>query len=132
MVTPVWPLHGMVTTNFGASDYPYQSRHTGIDISTGQRSGKSQVAAFQSGTVTTVIRSSVSYGNHVVIDHGNGLTSWYAHLSTIQVFMGQQVRAGDAIGTEGSTGASTGPHLHFEIRNNNVPANPRRYITGSP
>jgi len=131
-MNPVWPLHGQVTTEFGASDYPYQTHHTGIDISSGSRSGVNQIVAFQSGTVTSVIHSSVSFGNHVIIDHGNGLTSLYGHLSSIKVFAGQQVRAGDTLGTEGSTGASTGPHVHFEIRVNNKPVNPRNYIVGRP
>lgn len=132
LATPLWPLHGGVTTNFGASDYPYQSTHTGIDISSAHRSGSMPIVAFQSGTVIGIIRSSSGLGNHVIIDHGNGMTSVYAHLYSIQAFQGQQVRAGDAIGTEGSTGASTGTHLHFEIRINDKPVNPRRYIQGAP
>lgn len=130
--TTVWPLGGIVTTEFGASDYPYQGRHTGIDISSARPSGVLPVRAFRGGTITAVIRSSVSLGNHVTIDHGNGLTSTYAHLYTISVSQGQIVAAGDPVGTEGSTGASTGTHLHFEIRQGGVAQNPRNYINGNP
>lgn len=129
---PMWPLHGKVTTEFGASDYPYQSSHTGIDISDGMPAGHSNVVAFKAGTVISVVHASTSYGNHVVIDHGSGLTSLYGHLYAIRVTVGQQVHAGDVIGIEGDSGASTGTHVHFEIRQNNVPQNPRRYIPGNP
>ena len=101
----IWPLHGRVTTEFGAPDYPYQSRHTGIDITSAHPAGAMQVLAFKAGTVAAVVHSGASYGNHVIIDHGGGLTSLYGHLYSISVSIGQQVRAGDPIGTEGSTGA---------------------------
>ncbi len=69
------------------------------------------------------------YGNFVVIDHGNGYTTLYEHLETIGVRCGDNVFQGDVIGTAGSTGNSTGPHLHFEIRYNNAPpVNPWHYL----
>lgn len=128
----IWPIHGKVTTEFGAPDYPFQSSHTGIDISSARPAGQTPVAAFHSGVVISVVYSGASYGNHVIIDHGGGLTSLYGHLYLISVHEGQRVNAGDTIGTEGSTGASTGPHVHFEIRQNNIPENPRRYVAGNP
>jgi murein DD-endopeptidase MepM/ murein hydrolase activator NlpD len=127
-----WPIHGRVTTEFGAPDYPYQSHHTGIDITSARPAGTTPVAAFRAGTVTAVIHSYSSYGNHIIVDHGSGLTSLYGHLYSTSVSVGQQVKAGETIGTEGSTGASTGPHVHFEIRQNDVPQNPRRYLPSSP
>lgn len=130
--TSVWPIHGRVTTEFGAPDYPYQSHHTGIDITSARPAGVIQVAAFRDGTVMQVVHSGSGLGNHVVIDHGGGITSVYGHLYSISTFIGQQVHTGDYIGTEGSTGASTGPHVHFEIRVNGVPQNPRHFLSGNP
>lgn len=127
-----WPIHGMVTTEFGDSDFPYQSSHTGIDISSGRPSGTTAVAAFKTGIITSVVHSGISYGNHVIIDHGNGLTSLYGHLYSISVNEGDKVTAGQIIGTEGSTGAATGPHVHFEIRQDNIPQNPRNFVQGNP
>lgn len=131
-VIPSWPLHGAVTTEFGASDWPYQRVHTGIDISDGTRPGTTPVHPFRPGTVVQVVHSNVSLGNHVVVDHGNGVTSVYAHLSSTAVVVGQQVDQGTMLGYEGTTGASTGTHLHFEIRVNGQAANPRTFITGQP
>ncbi|HSH18208.1 MAG TPA: M23 family metallopeptidase [Candidatus Saccharimonadales bacterium] len=128
----LWPLKGMVTTEFGAPHRPWQTTHTGIDISTGQPIGVARVAAFRSGTVVSTVWSGRSYGNHVTIDHGNGVTSVYGHLASISVRQGQSVAAGEALGTEGSTGASTGTHLHFEIQVNGRPVNPQRFIGGRP
>lgn len=127
-----WPMHGRITTEFGAPDYPYQSHHTGIDITSARPAGYTSVAAFRAGTVAAVVHQSTSYGNHVIIDHGNGLTSLYGHLYSTRVSVGQHVEAGAALGTEGSTGASTGPHVHFEIRQNNQPVNPRTFLPGNP
>jgi murein DD-endopeptidase MepM/ murein hydrolase activator NlpD len=64
-----------------------------------------------------------AYGNHVLVDHGNGLWTLYAHLNSVAVSAGQSVAAGDSVGTVGSTGNSTGPHLHFEVRTNGTQFN---------
>jgi murein DD-endopeptidase MepM/ murein hydrolase activator NlpD len=71
-------------------------------------------------------------GNHVIVDHGNGVTSVYAHLHSISVQVGQDVTLDTTLGLEGSTGASTGTHLHFEIRVNGQAANPQQFISGQP
>lgn len=131
-MTSVWPMHGIVTTQFGASDAPFQSSHTGIDISSAKPAGVTPVTAFRAGVVNQVIHSNAGYGNHVIVDHGNGLASLYGHLANIDVSVGQHVEPGDTIGHEGSTGASTGPHLHFEIDLNGKPVNPHNYLTGNP
>lgn len=128
----MWPMHGMVTTEFGVYHEPFQQWHTGIDISSGKPSGTTQVAAFRPGTVVQVVHSNLSYGNHVVIDHGNGLTSLYGHLYSTEVTVGQIVQTGQIIGYEGDTGDSTGPHLHFELDQNNKPVNPHNYLPGMP
>jgi len=72
------------------------------------------------------------YGNYVVIDNGNNVTSLYAHLSKIVVTKGQNVQPGDVIGLEGQTGWATGPHVHFETRVFGIPVNPRTFVGGNP
>ena len=86
---PQWPIHGDITTYFGVSHSPYQDTHTGIDISDGNASGITPVKPFRPGTVVEVIWSSRGLGNHVIIDHGGGVTSVYAHLASIAVQQGQ-------------------------------------------
>jgi len=127
-----WPLHGAITTFFGVPHRPYQPIHTGIDISSGQRSGVTPIKPFRAGTVIDVVHSRSGLGNHVVVDHGNGLTSVYAHLHSISAQVGQQVDTASVLGHEGSTGVSTGTHLHLEIRQNGQPQNPQHYIEGRP
>jgi murein DD-endopeptidase MepM/ murein hydrolase activator NlpD len=70
------------------------------------------------------------YGNMVILDHGYGLTTWYAHLANIFVDSGQLIKKGQLIGTVGSTGRATGPHLHYEIRQADRPLNPLMFILG--
>ena len=88
------------------------------------------IRAFGAGTVIEAGPRG-GYGNLVVIDHGNGITSRYAHQSSLDVEVGQVVTAGDVIGRVGSTGASTGPHLHFEIRRDGVSRDPAPYLSSS-
>ena len=120
----VLPVNGMITSRYGESSSRRSSRHTGLDIacSTGTK-----IKAVAPGKVTFAA-SSGSYGNLVKIDHGNGVETWYGHCNTISTKVGANVNAGDIIATVGSTGNSTGPHLHFEIRINNATVNPQQYI----
>jgi murein DD-endopeptidase MepM/ murein hydrolase activator NlpD len=127
-----WPMHGRITTHFGVPHWPWQATHTGIDISDGQRSGVTGIKPIKPGKVVGVVRSGYGLGNHVTIDHGNGLSSVYAHLSSITVQMGQLVDKNSVIGYEGSTGASTGTHLHLEVLVNGVPVDPRQFVLGHP
>ena len=123
-----WPVPGFKTITsefgwrFGGSDY-----HTGFDISGGGVNGKSIVAA-NSGTVAFVKYGTTGYGRYLIIDHGGGYTTLYAHCSEILVEVGDYVSRGEAIAKVGSTGWSTGPHLHFEVRVNGVAKNPRNYF----
>lgn len=125
-----WPIHGKITTRFGVPHWPYQPTHTGLDISSQRRSGVTAVHPFKPGRVIERVYSKYGLGNHVVVDHGGGLTSVYAHLASITVRVGHNVNRATIIGYEGSTGLSTGTHLHFEIRLKGRPVDPWPYITG--
>jgi murein DD-endopeptidase MepM/ murein hydrolase activator NlpD len=72
------------------------------------------------------------YGRVVIVDHGFGLTTWYAHLSSYAVIAGTRVKRGEVIGYAGISGRSTGPHVHYEVRVNNAPVNPRHYMKSTP
>ena len=98
--------------------------HKGVDIGKGCGAPIKAVAA---GTVTNAAYTG-SYGNLVKIDHGNGVETWYGHTSKMYVKVGQNIQAGDIIAAVGSTGNSTGPHLHFEIRINGEHVNPQKYL----
>lgn len=121
----IWPIQGRITLEFGESDLPYQPLHTGIDIA-----GKSgdPVVAFMKGKVIYADEIAWGYGKHVVIDDGDNITSLYGHLSKIYVSKGEDVSQGQVIGLRGSTGWSTGPHLHFETKVFGIPVNPRIFL----
>lgn len=118
------PVSGTITSRYGASSRIRKSNHTGLDISA--KTG-TPIKAIADGTVTCS-KYSGSYGNLVKIDHGNGVETWYAHTSKMYVKNGQKVKAGDTIAAVGSTGNSTGPHLHLEIRVNGKHVNPQKYL----
>ncbi len=98
--------------------------HTGIDIGVGYGT---PIHAADSGTVIYATWMS-GYGNVIIIDHGNGISTLYAHQSSLAVGMGARVARGQVIGYVGSTGFSTGPHLHFEVRLNGTPVDPLAYL----
>ncbi|HYH75456.1 MAG TPA: M23 family metallopeptidase [Candidatus Saccharimonadales bacterium] len=129
---PLWPMHGAITTYFGVPHRPYQVTHSGIDISDGARPGVTPIKPFRPGRVIDVVWTNKGLGNHVVVDHGSGITSVYAHLHTIAAHIGQEVSLDTVLGTEGTTGVSTGVHLHFEIRVNGQATDPRQFIDGNP
>jgi hypothetical protein len=118
----IWPIHGSVGQEFGHNGHP------GIDIDAPYGT---PIHAAGNGIVVSAGWDG-GYGNFVLIDHGNGLVTGYGHQSRIAVTRGQTVTQGEVIGYEGSTGYSTGPHVHFEVRINNVPHNPRLYVPGNP
>ena len=123
----VWPVHGQVNSEFGRRQSPWSGlseQHTGLDIGTPART---PIAAPAPGVVVTASAGG-DYGRHVVLDHGNGVRSLYGHLSEIDVAPGQQVEKGEVIGRVGSTGRSTGPHLHYEIRVQGRPVDPRGFL----
>lgn len=127
-----WAHLGKINNEFGFRRNPFGGRayefHPGMDID-GERG--EQVAASANGTV---IKAGFTggYGNMVEIDHGNGLTTRYGHMSKLDVEVGDTVTRGQQIGEIGSTGRSTGPHLHFELRFNDKPINPRHFLKPEP
>jgi murein DD-endopeptidase MepM/ murein hydrolase activator NlpD len=122
----IWPISGPVTSEFGPRS---RDNHPGIDIA-GPYGGA--IAASKSGTVIYAQFNDGGYGNLVVIDHGGGFATAYGHQSRLNVSVGESVSQGQVIGYEGSTGASTGPHVHFEVRVNGTVQNPRNYLAGDP
>jgi murein DD-endopeptidase MepM/ murein hydrolase activator NlpD len=127
----VWPVHGIVTSSFGARQDPFNGEgafHTGIDIATNTGDA---VRAPADGTVLKA-GMGTGYGREVIVDHGHGIETLYAHLSGFAVVAGQDVRRGDILGYVGSSGHSTGPHLHYEVRIRDTPVNPAKYLHGMP
>jgi murein DD-endopeptidase MepM/ murein hydrolase activator NlpD len=131
-VPSIWPVQGSLDSSFGVRRNPFggssYESHEGQDI---EALTGTPVIAAASGTVT-IAGVQNGYGNVVYIDHGNGLSTRYGHLSHIDVSVGQTIRQGELLGLVGSTGRSTGPHLHYEVRINNSPVNPRMYLPGAP
>lgn len=118
------PVNGSISSKFGSRSGSRSSVHTGLDISTPLGTGIRPIAA---GTVSYAGYRG-SYGNLIIIDHGNGVQSYYAHCNALYVSAGQAVASNSTIGEVGSTGNSTGPHLHLEIRINGTPVNPQNYL----
>ncbi|MDQ6651962.1 MAG: M23 family metallopeptidase [Acidobacteriota bacterium] len=128
----VWPVVGKLESGFGGRRNPFGGSsyefHSGQDI---EAAWGDPVVAGASGLVTFVGWQN-GYGQLVVVDHGGGLTTRYGHLSHIDVAQGQTVARSQFIGRVGSTGRSTGPHLHYEVRINDEPVNPLQYLLTNP
>ena len=123
-ISLIRPISGTITSRFGSSSSVRSSRHTGLDISA---SKGTPIAAAASGTVTFSGYKG-SYGKMLVISHGNGVQTYYAHCSALYANVGQSVSQGQTVAAVGSTGNSTGPHLHLEVRVNGVAYNPQNYV----
>jgi len=130
MTPSIWPVVGKLESGVGGRRNPFGGRgyeyHEGQDIDAAYgtpvqvaATGRVIIAGWQRG-----------YGNVVYVDHGSGLSTRYGHLSEIDVTVGQSVTRGQTIGLVGSTGRSTGPHLHYEVRINNQPVDPKQYLPG--
>jgi murein DD-endopeptidase MepM/ murein hydrolase activator NlpD len=127
----VWPVVGHITDSFGARLDPFSGEgafHTGIDVASDYGA---PVHATADGVVT-IAENHTGYGRLVVIDHGFGITTWYAHLSAYSAIPGTRVKRGEVIGYTGISGRATGPHVHYEVRLNNAPVNPWRYMRSLP
>lgn len=123
----IWPIDGRLMGAFGHRSDPFSGEgafHAGVDITapTG-----TPIKAAADGVVTHAEWSN-GYGKLVVISHGNGIESWYAHLSKFDVMAGQEIRQGEILGRVGSTGRVTAPHLHYEVRVGGAPVNPYRFL----
>ena len=126
----LWPVEGRLMSSFGDRTDPFSGEeaiHTGVDLS---------------APLGTIVRAAADgiivhaewmggYGRLVVIDHGNGLQTYYGHLSRFEVITGQETRRGDIIGRSGASGRVTSPHLHYEVRMGGVPVNPYKYLAKS-
>lgn len=123
-VTTTWPVQGVITLEFGETSL-YQVFHTGLDIAS--KKGDN-IIPLMPGKVIYAGEIFWGYGKHVIIDHGDNITTLYGHLDKIFVVKGQEVKAGEVIGQEGRTGWATGPHLHFEVRVFGIPVNPRKFL----
>jgi murein DD-endopeptidase MepM/ murein hydrolase activator NlpD len=126
----MWPVEGRVTSSFGEREDPFNGEgafHAGIDISAPDGT---PVRVTGDGLVTGM-EMGAGYGRQIVVDHGHGIRTVYGHLLSIVALPGQQVTRGQIIGYVGRTGRSTGPHLHYEVRINNVPVNPHKYLRTS-
>ncbi len=122
------PLFGIITSKYGYRDHPIiedASFHTGLDIAA---KGGTAISAFADGTVIESGKNK-TYGNYLLIEHKNGIRSFYGHNSRLSVKKGQKVKIGQKVAEVGSTGMSTGPHLHFEVRKGTVRLDPALYIS---
>lgn len=119
------PVRGTITSRFGAKESIRDHVHQGIDISA---SNGTTIKAAADGTIQSAGWNDGGYGNLVIINHGNGIQTYYGHCSKIYVSSGQKIKAGEAIAAVGSTGNSTGNHLHFELRQNGRQLNPQKYV----
>jgi murein DD-endopeptidase MepM/ murein hydrolase activator NlpD len=123
----LWPVNGRLMGGYGVRSDPFSGEgamHTGVDISAPQ------------GTPVHVTADGIvihagwngGYGRCVIVDHGNNYQTWYAHLSRMDVIEGQEIRQGEVLGAVGTTGRSTGSHLHYEVRIGSTPVNPYRFL----
>lgn len=122
-----WPAKGVITLEFGQSSF-FQPLHSGIDIANAKGRIGDPVTPFMKGTVIYAGQIFWGFGKHIVVDHGDNIHSVYAHLDKIFVIKGQQVEPGQVIAQMGTTGWSTGPHLHFQINVFGIPVNPRKFF----
>lgn len=126
----LWPVYGRLMSTFGKRSDPFSGEgafHSGVDITAPHGT---MVKSSADGVVSHADWGG-SYGRLVVVDHGNGLQTYYAHLSRVDVIAGQEVRRGQIMGAAGNTGRSTGAHLHYEVRQSGTPINPYTFLARS-
>jgi murein DD-endopeptidase MepM/ murein hydrolase activator NlpD len=123
----LWPIEGRIMSSFGERTDPFNGEgafHRGVDISGDY--GQSIISPAAGVVESVEVRN--GYGKTVMVNHGNGITTLFAHMSAFAVTAGQHVRRGDTIGYVGLSGRSTGPHVHYEVRINDAPVNPHKYL----
>ena len=131
LLSPMRPVQGHITDSFGERLDPFSGEgafHTGLDVASDYGA---PVHATADGIIT-IATNHAGYGRLVVVDHGFGITTWYAHLSAFTAVPGARVKRGEVVGYTGISGRSTGPHVHYEVRMNNAPINPWRYMKSTP
>jgi murein DD-endopeptidase MepM/ murein hydrolase activator NlpD len=127
MIPSIWPVDGRLMSYFGKRADPFSGEgafHAGVDISAPHGT---PIKATADGVVVTAAWAG-DYGRLVIVDHGTGFQTYYAHMSRIEVIEGQSVRVGDIVGRSGATGRATSAHLHYEVRRSHIPVNPHRYM----
>jgi murein DD-endopeptidase MepM/ murein hydrolase activator NlpD len=131
----LWPVNGRLLSGFGRRVDPFSDEseannefHSGVDISAAMGTS---VHAAADGIVEYAANNGDGYGKQVIIDHGNGLQTRYAHLSRFEVIPGQEIRRGEILGFSGNTGRVTSPHLHYEVRRGGVAVNPYPFLMHS-
>jgi murein DD-endopeptidase MepM/ murein hydrolase activator NlpD len=123
----IWPVEGQITGSFGERIDPFNGEgafHSGVDIA----SSYGQPVVAPADGVVNFADFMGGYGRAVILNHGRGITTRYGHLARFAVVIGQHVHRGDVIGYVGESGRSTGPHLHYEVRINDTPVNPHKYL----
>ena len=123
----IWPVEGQVTGSFGERIDPFNGEgafHTGVDI----HANLGDAVIAPADGVVSYADINGGYGRAVLLEHGNGISTLFGHLSGFGVVAGQHIHRGDTLGYVGSSGRSTGPHLHYEVRINNTPVNPFKYL----
>ena len=126
----LWPVNGVLRSSFGGRSDPFSGEgtfHTGVDL---EAAKGTPVHVTADGVVTSAGWSG-SYGKLVVVNHGNGIETYYAHLSQFLVLPGEEVQRGQVIALSGGTGRVTGPHMHYEVRLHGTPVNPYKYLPKS-
>jgi murein DD-endopeptidase MepM/ murein hydrolase activator NlpD len=128
----IWPVeYGRVMSSFGQRTDPFSGEgaiHSGVDIS----APTGTVAHATADGVVEFAARFAGYGRLVIVDHGNGLETYYAHLARFDVMPGQEIRRGQSVGAVGASGRVTAPHLHYEVRVRHAPVNPYRYLSKAP
>lgn len=127
----IWPVDGVLMSSYGQRTDPFSGEgayHSGVDIAAPVGT---PALATADGIVVYADRDG-GYGRLVIVDHGNGFETYYAHLSHFEVIPGQEIRQGEVVGEVGATGRVTAPHLHYEVRLRKAPVNPYRYLAPKP
>jgi murein DD-endopeptidase MepM/ murein hydrolase activator NlpD len=130
VIPSMWPVNGQITSRFGDRSDPLSGEgafHAGVDLTA---DSGTPVHAAADGIVS-VAQFATRYGRTIIIDHGSGMSTLYAHLSAFDVIPGTEVRRGQVIGQSGASGRVSGPHLHFEVRQGGNPVNPAQYLQHS-
>ena len=127
----MWPVDGRLMSSYGQRNDPFSGEgaiHTGVDIS----APTGTVARATADGVVEFASRFAGYGRLVIVNHGNGFETYYAHLARFDVMPGQEIRKGESIGAVGASGRVTAPHLHYEVRVRHAPVNPYKYLAKTP